>query len=109
MMGTSRLVNTRLQRRTRLSQLLTWREARAAGKNLVATFTGGQTTVLQCLGSVGDIQSKGHPAVGIQIDDVPLFLQGMDRKGTLPESAIAPILFTSVYIEEHAHILVYRW
>ena len=28
-------------------------------------------------GSVGGIRSEAHPAVGIQIDDVPLFLQVM--------------------------------
>ena len=93
-----------LRRGTRLSQLLTWREARTAGKNLVATFAGGQTTVLQCLGSVGGIQSIGHPPVGIQIDDVPLFLQGMDREDTL---SLRLLLFSSgVHLEEHAHILV---
>ena len=54
-------------------------------------------------GSVGDIQAEGHPTVGI-IGGVPLFLQGMDREGTL---SLQLLLFSSgVHLEEHAHILV---
>ena len=59
---------------------------------------------LQCLGSVGGIQSEGHPAVGIQIGGVPLFLQRMDREGTL---SLQLLLFSSgVHLEGHAHFLV---
>ena len=59
---------------------------------------------LQCLNSVGGIWLEGNPTVGILIGDVPLFLQGMDREGTL---SLQLFLFSSgVHLEEHAQILV---
>ena len=61
---------------------------------------------LQCLGSVGGIQSECHPAVGIQIGGVPLFLILMDREGIL---SLQLLLFSSVVrLEGHAHSLVLR-
>ena len=51
---------------------------------------------------MGGIQSEGHPAVGIQIGGVPLFLQRMDREGTLGSHAqrylcMALALMTQMY------------
>ena len=60
---------------------------------------GWHKVCLQCLGSVGGIHFEGHPLVGIQIDDVPLFLQGIGREGTL---SVQLLLFSSgVRLEDH--------